>query len=90
FKVPKELRSYPLNYRDLEQNLGIFGNLIGTILGEGHPITKNYRLFWSALTKHYRQQLRQQLDNPRSTVKPVHILQNVQLVCFDWFKAKKH
>jgi len=68
FKVPKELRSYPLNYMDLEQNLGIFGNLIGTILGEGHPITKNYRLFWSALTKQYRQRLRQQLDNPRSTV----------------------
>jgi hypothetical protein len=45
FKVPKELRFFPLNYLDLEQNLGIFGNLIGTILGENHPITRNFRVF---------------------------------------------
>ena len=89
FKVPKELRSFPLNYRELEQNLGIFGNLIGTILGENHPITRNFRVFWNALMKQYRQRLRQHIDGPRSSIKPVNILRNVQLICHDWFEAKK-
>lgn len=89
FKVPKELRAFPVNYFDLEQNLGIFGNLVGTILGEAHPITRNYRVFWTALTKQYRQRLRQLVDGPRCTIKPVHLLRNVQLVCHDWFEAKR-
>ncbi len=89
FKVPKDLRSYPVTYFDLEQNLGLFGNLIGAILGNQHPITRNYRLFWNALTKQYRMRLRQLLEGPRSSVKPVHILRSVQLVCYDYFDAKR-
>jgi hypothetical protein len=82
------MQSYPVTYFDLEQNLGLFGNLVGAILGNQHLITRNYRLFWNALTKQYRLRLRQQLEGPRSTVKPVHILRSVQLVCYDYFDAK--
>jgi hypothetical protein len=89
FKVPKEFCSYPLNYFDLEQNLGIFGNLLGAILGANHPLTTNYRTFWTALTKQYRLRIRQQIDNPRTSTKPVHVLRSVQMICFDWFEAKR-
>ncbi len=87
--MPKELRSFPISYFDLEQNLGLFGNLVGAIPGDNHPITRNCRVFWTALVKRYRQRLRNQLDSPRSSIKPVHILRNVQLVCYDWFEAKR-
>jgi hypothetical protein len=87
--VPKELRSYPLTYLDLEQNLGIFGNLLGTVLGEGHPLTANYRLFWTALTKQYRPHVRQQIESHRTALKPVHILRSIQMMCYDWFDAKR-
>jgi hypothetical protein len=89
FKVPKEFRSYPLNYFDLEQNLGIFGNLLGAILGANHPLMTNYRTFWTALTKQYRLRIRQYIDNPRTSTKPVHVLCSVQMICFDWFEAKR-
>ncbi len=89
FKVPKELRSYPTNYFDLEQNIGVFGNFLGAILGENHPLTANLRLFWDALTKQYRVRIRQFIDSPRNSLKPVHILRSIQMICFDWFEAKK-
>jgi hypothetical protein len=89
FKIPKDVRSYPISSFDLEQNLGIFGSLLGTVLGGNHPLTRNYRVFSTALTRQYRQRLRQQLEGFRSSLKPVHILWNVQLVCFDWLDSKK-
>jgi hypothetical protein len=42
FKLPKDLRSYPTSFYELEQSLGVFGNLIATVLGETHPIVRIY------------------------------------------------
>jgi hypothetical protein len=82
FKVPKDLRSFPINFFELEQNLGVFGNLLGAILGETHPLTVAYRPFWSAFQKRFRTRLHQEIDE-RRVIKPVHILRNIQLLCFN-------
>jgi len=88
FKVPKDLRSFPINFFELEQNLGVFGNLLGAILGETHPLTVAYRPFWSAFQKCFRARLHQEIDE-RRVIKPMHILRNIQLLCFNWFHAQK-
>jgi hypothetical protein len=88
FKVPKDLRSYPTSFYKLEQNLGVYGNLIGAVLGEAHPITTTYHPFWSAFSKRYCSRLHHEIDE-RHHIKPVHILRSVQLICFTWFQAKK-
>jgi len=88
FKVPKDLRAHPTTFFELEKSLGIFGNLMGTILGEGHPLTTHYRSFWLAFTKQFRNQLHFEID-VRKVIKPVHVLRNVQLIVFHWFQAKK-
>jgi len=87
-KVPKDLRSFPTSFYDLERNLGIFGNLIGAVLGNAHPITVAYRPFWTSFTKRYRDRLLSEIDGTKS-IKPVHILRTIQLACFDWFDAKR-
>jgi len=88
FKIPKDLRSYPTNFYELEQNLGVFGNLIGAIIAETHPITVAYRPFWSAFTRRYRAKLHTEMDE-RRILKPVHLLRSIQLLCFNWFHARK-
>jgi hypothetical protein len=35
----KEIKALPMNYFELERNLGMFGNFLGTILGSGHALT---------------------------------------------------
>jgi len=87
-KVPKDLRSYPTTFYDLEHNLGLYGNLLGAILGETHPLTTAYRPFWEAFNKRYRDHLIGELDGTK-TIKPVHILRNIQLKTYDWFDAKR-
>jgi hypothetical protein len=87
-KIPKELRSYPVSFFDLERNLGVFGNLLGTILGNAHPLTTAYRPFWESFSKRYKDRLLAVIDGSRS-IKPVHILRSVQLKCYDWFDAKR-
>jgi hypothetical protein len=87
-KVPKDLRSYPTSFFELEQNLGVFGNLIGAILGDTHPITVAYRPFWTAFCRRYRTRLHHEIDDRRH-IKPVHILRSIQLLCFQWFHAKR-
>jgi hypothetical protein len=87
-KVPKDLRSFPTSFYDLERNLGILGNLIGAVLGNTHPITVAYRPFWTSFTKRYRDRLLNEIDGTK-VIKPVHILRTIQLACFDWFDAKR-
>jgi hypothetical protein len=87
-KVPKDIRSYPSSFFDLERNLGLFGNLLGAVLGNAHPITQAYRPFWTSFTKRYRNRLLTEIDGHR-VIKPVHILRSVQLLCWDWFDAKR-
>jgi len=88
FKMPKDLRSFPLSFFDLERNLGLFGNLISAILGTQHPITTQYRTFWNALNRQYRLQVQQEIDVTRY-IKPVHILRNIQLICVQWFASAR-
>jgi len=38
----KEVQSIPLKYFELEHNLGMVGNLLGTVLGSQHIITQAY------------------------------------------------
>lgn len=80
----KEVQSVPISYFDLERNLGMFGNLIGTVLGNTHIITARYQEFWTLLLQGYCQELQQIIDNKRY-VKPAHILRSIQLVCYNWF-----
>jgi hypothetical protein len=87
-KVPKDLRSYPTTFYDLERSLGLYGNVLGAILGETHPLTTAYRPFWEAFNKRYRDRLIGELDGTK-TIKPVHILRNIQLKTYDWFDAKR-
>jgi hypothetical protein len=85
----KEVQSVLLNYFELERNLGMFGNLLGTILGSAHTLTTTYRNFWTMLSKGYRQEIHQIVDH-KGWLKPAHLLRSVQLICYNWFSQKKH
>jgi len=87
-KLPKELRSHPTNYFEFEKSLGTFGNLIGAILGDRHPLTVAYREFCDTFNAKYKEQIHFELDT-RKVIKPVHLLHSIQLVVFKWFQAKK-
>jgi hypothetical protein len=41
----KEIKALPMNYFELERNLGMFGNFLGTVLGTNHALTLAYRSF---------------------------------------------
>jgi len=84
----KEVQSIPLTYFELERNLGMFGNLLGTVLGNTHVLTVKYREFWGSLSQAYRQELQHLIDN-RRYVKPVHVLRSVQLICYNWFTMRR-
>jgi hypothetical protein len=43
----KEVQLVPLNYFELERNLGMFGNLLGAVLDSTHTLTTAYRTFWT-------------------------------------------
>lgn len=49
--MAKEVQSIPLSYCELERNLGMFGNLLGTVLGQQHTRTTAYQAFWNLLTQ---------------------------------------
>ncbi len=51
FMLPKDLRSYPITFFDLECNLGIFDYFLSVILGDLHPLTLHYRQFWEVFSK---------------------------------------
>jgi hypothetical protein len=84
----KEVRSVPLNYFELEKTLGLFGNLLGVVLGTTHALTASYRLFWNLLTKGLRNDVQFCIDNT-GRIKPAHILRSIQLMCYSWFQFRK-
>jgi len=84
----KEVQSVPLTYYEMERNLGMFGNLLGTVLGTNHRVTVAYRSFWDLLTSTFRDQVQQKIDDKRF-VKPAHILRSIHLKCFMWFSQRK-
>jgi len=49
--MAKEVQSIPLSYCELERNFGMFGNLLGTVLGQQHTRTTAYQSFWNLLTQ---------------------------------------
>jgi hypothetical protein len=85
----KDVQSIPLNYYKLERNLGMFGNLLGTVLGDQHVLTMAYKRFWQLLSQGYRDKI-QQIINTKHYIKPAHILHSVQLAFFTWFSQRKH
>jgi hypothetical protein len=86
----KEVLSIPLNYFELERNLGMFGNFLGVVLGNGHPLTTAYRSFWVRLTTGYRLDLQQIIDVKRDLyIQPAHILRSIQLICYNWFNQRR-
>jgi hypothetical protein len=83
----KEIQSIPLSYFELEHNLGMFGNLLGTVLGTQHIITTTYRTFWALLSQGYHLELQTIIDH-KGFIKPAHIPCSIQLICFNWFSQK--
>jgi hypothetical protein len=84
----KEVQSIPLTYFELERNLGMFGNLLGVVLGSQHILTTTYRAFWTLLSQGYRMELQTIIDH-KGFIKPAHILRSIQLVCYNWFSQKR-
>jgi hypothetical protein len=84
----KEVKSLPMNYFELERNLGMFGNFLGTVLGSAHALTTTYRTFWNLLFQGYRSKFQQVID-VKLYIKPAHILRSVQLVCYNWFAQRR-
>jgi hypothetical protein len=84
----RETQSIPLTYFELERNLGMFGNLLGTVLGTNHILTSKYREFWDMLSQGYRMELQQIIDN-RRYIKPAHLLRSIQLHCYNWFYQRR-
>jgi len=85
--VPKDLRAHPTTFYGLEKSLGLFGNLMGVVLGDNHPLTTNYRVFWKRFMGRQKEQMHYEIDE-RKVIKPVHILRNIQLITVRWFQAK--
>jgi hypothetical protein len=84
----KEVRSVPLSYWELEKALGMFGNLVGVILGPLHPLSVNYKEFWTLLRTNIRDDLQAAIEY-RGYVKPTHILRSLQLIFYTWFMHRK-
>jgi len=88
FKLPKDVKGHPTTYFELERSLIIFGNLLGAVLGNNHPLTSAYRRFWKTAQEEFKSRLYHEIDT-RRVIKPVHILRSIQLIVFNWFTSKK-
>jgi hypothetical protein len=84
----KEVQSIPLTYFELEKCLGMFGNLLGVVLGSDHALSRAYRPFWDLLTRGLRNDLQIVIDTT-GRIKPAHVLRSIQLVCYSWFNHRK-
>ncbi len=84
----RELKAVPLCYFDLEKSLGLFGNLLGVVLGNEHIITSSYRQFWELLSASARDDVRDQIDVQYS-IRPAHIIRSVQLIVHTWFASRR-
>jgi len=84
----KEVRSVPLSYWEMEKTLGMFGNLIGVVLGDTHPLTTSFREFWTLLQTNVKEDLHAAIEY-RGFVKPTHILRSLQLLFYTWFAHKR-
>ncbi len=85
----KESLSIPLTYFELDRNLGMFGNLLGVVLGDAHPLTTAYRAFWVLLNQTFRSDIQQIIDVKNNGIRPAHILRSIHLLCHNWFRQRK-
>jgi hypothetical protein len=85
----REVASVPLTYFELERNLGMFGTLLGTVLGNQHIISVTYGQFWDLLNRGFCNELQQIIDL-KGYVKPAHILRSIHLACYSWFTQRRH
>lgn len=83
----KEVTSIPLNYFELECNLGMFGTLLGTVLGNNHVLTVAYRAFWNLFSQGFCNELQQIVDT-KGYIKPAHLLRSLQLVYYLWLTQR--
>jgi len=72
----------------MEKTLGMFGNLIGVVLGDTHPLTTSFREFWTLLQTNVKEDLHAAIEY-RGFVKPTHILRSLQLLFYTWFAHKR-
>ncbi len=72
------VHSIPFNYFELEHCLGMFGNLLSTLLGTTHPLMVTYGSFWDLLLQAKNMELQHMVDVKR-TILPVHLLRSVQI-----------
>jgi hypothetical protein len=84
----KEVRSVPLTYWEMETSLGMFGNLLGVVIGSNHPLTLAFRDFWLLLKTNVRDDLHAAIEY-KGYVKPTHILRSLQLMCYTWFAHRR-
>jgi hypothetical protein len=85
----KEIRSVPVSYWELEKSLGMFGNLLGVILGPQHALTKAYRDMWVLLQTNVRDDIHAIIEYKGGNIKPVHLLRSIQLIFYTWFTHKR-
>jgi hypothetical protein len=84
----KEVRSVPVTYWELEKSLGMFGNLLGVVIGSNHPLTLAFRELWTPLQTNVKEDLHAALEY-KGYVKPTHILRSIQLICYTWFTHRR-
>ncbi len=84
----KEVLSVPLSYWELEKTMGMFGNLLGVVLGPEHVLTRTYKELWDLLCSAFRDDIHFILEY-KGYIKPTHILRSVQLICYNWFTHKR-
>jgi hypothetical protein len=80
----KEVRYVPFTYWELETHLGSFGNLLRVVLGMTHPLSQAYSNMWQLLKSGLWDELHTTIKY-RAYVKPMPILQSIQLGFYTWF-----
>jgi hypothetical protein len=84
----RELKAVPVCFFDLEKSLGLFGNLLGVVLGPTHVLMASFRQFWDLLSLHMRDDIRDQVD-VHQVIRPAHIIRSVQLITHTWFSSRR-
>lgn len=80
----KSFKALPITYNELEKALGLFDNLLGTVLGDQHQLVIAYQAFWDRLIDNLRDDLHSKLDM-KGFIKPAHILHSIQLDIHAYF-----
>ena len=69
----KETHTLPVTHFDLKKCLGMFRNLIAVVLGDRHPLTQSYQLFWQRFNESLREKIYDLIDRC-GWLKPLNML----------------